>query len=96
MYTTCYTYTCLQRAAQRMATTSPQKESVVQGSNMTESLVDMEDRMREEIRQLQERRAAAMMNEIIDLQRERDLAMGRVKTLKKTVEGLFYFLIFSL
>ena len=76
-----------------MATTSPRKENHNQSQNMAESLLDMEERMREEIRQLQEQRAAAMMHEIINLQRERDLAMGRVKTLKKTVEGLFAFML---
>ena len=50
------------------------------------SLADME-KMRAEIRQLQEKRAAAMMNEVVDLQRERNTALGRVKLLKETVEG---------
>lgn len=51
------------------------------------SIVDMEKKMREQIRILQEQRAAVMMNEVIELQRERDLALGRVKTLKNTIQG---------
>ena len=49
--------------------------------------MDMEQIMREQIRILQEQRAAVMMNEVIELQRERDLALGRVKSLKKCIEG---------
>ena len=43
--------------------------------------------MREEIRELQEQRAAAMMTEIVELQKERDLALGKVKRLEKKVKG---------
>ena len=43
--------------------------------------------MRQEIRELQEERAAAMMAEILDLQRERDLALGKVGRLEKKVAG---------
>lgn len=50
------------------------------------SLADM-DKMRREIKQLQEKRATAMMNEVVDLQRERDTALGRVKLLKQALEG---------
>lgn len=50
------------------------------------SLADME-KMRKEIKQLQEKRAAAMMNEVVELQSERDTALGRVKILKQTLEG---------
>lgn len=50
------------------------------------SLADME-KMRAEIRQLQEKRAAAMMNEVVELQKERNTALGRIKQLKETVEG---------
>ena len=53
------------------------------------SLADMEQ-MRREIRQLQEKRSAAMMNEVVELQRERDTAVGRVKILKQTLEGIHY------
>ena len=45
--------------------------------------------MREEIRELQEQRAAAMMTEIVELQKERDLALGKVKRLEKKVKGEF-------
>ncbi len=45
------------------------------------------ERMRKEIRQLQEKRAAAMMNEVVEMQRERDMAVGRVKILTQTLEG---------
>lgn len=45
------------------------------------------DKMRSQIRQLQEKRSAAMMNEVVELQKERDIAVGRVKILKQTLEG---------
>ena len=45
------------------------------------------------IRLLQEQRAAAMMEEVIDLQRERDLALGRIKSLKKNIEGVAFTLV---
>lgn len=51
------------------------------------SYTEMEKSMREQIRILQEQRAAAMMNEMIDLQKERDIALSRIKILKKSVEG---------
>ena len=51
------------------------------------SLLAMEETMREEIRELQEQRAAAMMTEIVELQKERDLALGKVKRLEKKVKG---------
>lgn len=47
----------------------------------------MEEKMRQQIKKLQEQRAAAMMNEMMDLQKERDVALSRVKMLKKTVES---------
>lgn len=56
------------------------------GGRGTSSLAHME-KMRQEIRQLQEKRAAAMMNEVVELQRERDTAVGRVKIMKQTLEG---------
>lgn len=43
--------------------------------------------MREEIRELQERRAAAMMSEIVELQKERDLAVGKTKRLETKLKG---------
>ena len=51
------------------------------------SLVEMEVMMREQIRALQEQRAAAMMGEVVELQREKDLAMGRVRRLERSVAG---------
>ena len=51
------------------------------------SLLAMEETMREEIRELQEQRAAAMMTEIVELQKERDLALGKAKRLEKKVKG---------
>ena len=57
------------------------------------TMMDMEQVMREQIRILQEQRAAVMMNEVIELQRERDLALGRVKTLKKNIEGKTWLLV---
>ena len=46
--------------------------------------------MREKIRELQEQRAAAMMTEIVELQKERDLALGKVKRLENKVKGDLY------
>ena len=43
--------------------------------------------MREEIRELHEQRAAAMMTEIVELQKERDLAVAKVRRLEKKVKG---------
>lgn len=51
------------------------------------SYTEMEKNMREQIRILQEQRATAMMNEMVDLQKERDIALSRIKMLKKSVEG---------
>ena len=48
---------------------------------------EMEGRMREQIRLLQEQRAAAMMTEIVDLQRERDMVVGKLKRMEKSVAG---------
>lgn len=47
----------------------------------------MERAMRDEIRELHERRAAAMMTEIVDLQKERDMATAKVRRLEKKVKG---------
>ncbi len=69
------------------ATSAPRLVSSAPGHHHSErSLEDME-RMRKEIRQLQEKRAAAMMNEVVEMQRERDMAVGRVKILTQTLEG---------
>lgn len=51
------------------------------------NLMEIEGRMREQIRRLQEQRAAAMMGEIVALQRERDMAMGRIRQLERSVAG---------
>lgn len=51
------------------------------------SLIAMEETMREKIRELQEQRAAAMMTEIVELQKERDLALGKVKRLENKLKG---------
>ena len=48
---------------------------------------EIEGRMREQIRVLQEQRAAAMMTEIVDLQRERDMAVGKLKRMERSVAG---------
>ena len=63
-------------------TSDPQNSRKGSGS----SLAEME-RMRKEIRQLQEKRAAAMMNEVVELQREKDAALGRIKLLRQSLEG---------
>ncbi len=59
----------------------------INSSHQSIAVTAMEQKMREQIRLLQEHRAAVMMEEVIDLQRERDLALGRIKTLKKNMEG---------
>ena len=51
------------------------------------SLAIMEAAMREEIRELHEQRAAAMMTEIVELQKDRDLALAKVRRLEKKVKG---------
>ncbi len=63
-------------------TSDPHSERKVSGSSVAEM-----DRVRKEIRQLQEKRAAAMMNEVVELQRERDTALGRIRILQQTLEG---------
>ena len=57
------------------------------GGDQVGGFQDMEGRMREQIRALQEQRAAAMMTEIVDLQRERDMAVGKLKRMEKSVAG---------
>lgn len=47
------------------------------------TVLAMEGKMRDKIRELQERRAAAMRTEIADLQRERDVAVSHVKKIDK-------------
>lgn len=66
---------------------SPREEDGSKLQNVDISYTEMEKSMREQIRILQEQRAAAMMNEMIDLQKERDIALSRIKILKKSVEG---------
>ena len=63
------------------------KSPVRPASAHQRSLLAMEETMREEIRELQEQRAAAMMTEIVELQKERDLALGKAKRLEKKVKG---------
>ena len=57
------------------------------GGDQVGGFQEMEGRMREQIRVLQEQRAAAMMTEIVDLQRERDMAVGKLKRMEKSVTG---------
>ena len=71
----------------RSVMASPNKEDGSKLQNVETSYTEMEKSMREQIRILQEQRAAAMMNEMIDLQKERDIALSRIKLLKKSVEG---------
>ena len=52
------------------------------------SILVLGNKMREQIKELQEKRAAAMMNEIADLQRERDIALSRLKTTEGQVKEL--------
>ena len=74
--------------------TSPSKGGSSTRQSMETSYSEMEGKMREQIRTLQEQRAVVMMNELIDLQKERDIALSRIKMLKKSVEGsMFYYVI---
>ena len=57
------------------------------GGDQVGGFQEMEGRMREQIRVLQEQRAAAMMTEIVDLQRERDMVVGKLKRMEKSVAG---------
>ena len=57
------------------------------GRDQVGGFQEMEGRMREQIQALQEQRAAAMMTEIVDLQRERDMAVGKLKRMEKSVAG---------
>ena len=66
---------------------SPGRRGSPRKQNMEASYAEMEEKMRQQIKKLQEQRAAAMMNEMMDLQKERDIALSRVKMLKKTVES---------
>ena len=66
---------------------SPRKGNIAKQQSMEASYTEIEDKMREQIKLLQEQRAAAMMNELIDLQKERDIALSRIKMLKKSVES---------
>ena len=66
---------------------SPGRGGSPRKQNMEVSYAEMEEKMRQQIKKLQEQRAAAMMNEMMDLQKERDIALSRVKMLKKTVES---------
>ena len=50
--------------------------------------MQMEERIREQIRELQEKRAAAMVTEITELQRERDLALTKVRQLQKSMDEI--------
>jgi chorismate synthase len=50
------------------------------------SLEDME-KLRSEIRQLQEKRIATMMNDLAEMQHERNTALGEVKILTQTLKG---------
>ena len=52
------------------------------------ALQAIEEKMRVQIRSLQEKRAAAMMGEIAELQRDRDLTTGRVAALEKVITSL--------
>ena len=45
------------------------------------------DKVREEVRALQEQRATVLMYEIAELQKERDIAAGRIRRLERTVLG---------
>lgn len=52
------------------------------------TVVQMEEKIREQIRELQEKRAAAMITEITELQRERDLALTRIRQLQKGMDEI--------
>ena len=45
------------------------------------------DKVREEVRALQEQRATVLMKEIAELQKERDIASATIRKLQRTVLG---------
>lgn len=65
-----------------------EKDSSVESSDSTLAMLTVEAKMREQIKELQEKRAAAMMNEITELQRDRDIALSRLKQLEKVINDL--------
>lgn len=65
-----------------------EKDSSVESSDSTLAMLTVEAKMREQIKELQEKRAAAMMNEITELQRDRDIALSRLKQLEKIINDL--------
>ena len=65
-----------------------EKDSSVESSDSTVAVLTVEAKMREQIKELQEKRAAAMMNEITELQRDRDIALSRLKQLEKIINDL--------
>ena len=65
-----------------------EKDSSVESSDSTLAMLTVETKMREQIKELQEKRAAAMMNEITELQRDRDIALSRLKQLEKIINDL--------
>ena len=64
----------------------PMAEKPVLEAASTVSMGVMEERVREQIRVLQEKRAAAMSNEITELQRERDMAVARSRFCQKKLD----------
>lgn len=65
-----------------------EKDSSVESPDSTLVVLTVEAKMREQIKELQEKRAAAMMNEITELQRDRDIALSRLKQLEKIMNDL--------
>lgn len=65
-----------------------ENNSSVESSDSTLAMLTVEAKMREQIKELQEKRAAAMMNEITELQRDRDIALSRLKQLEKIINDL--------
>jgi len=64
--------------------TTPKKtDSEVQKALSPASLNEMESRMRDEIRKLQERRVTVLMDEVTQLQSERDNLLAKIKSLEK-------------
>ena len=55
-------------------------------SSVTFFTSDM-DKVREEVRALQEHRARVLMEQITEMQKERDVANARIRTLERTVLG---------
>lgn len=78
--------TCLSYSVTMDPATTPKKKDSSEFSNQVTmspaSLNDMESKMRDEIRKLQERRVAVLMDEVMQLQNERETLLSKLSSLE--------------